>query len=181
MGRKPNQLILEFFERGQKLEDASNRYSHTCKACGEKFPKGRIDSLTAHLVKKCPAISVRDRQQALLKLNDLPELPDGSRTRSGAQADNRNLELPVGNRNWTALETLAEVSRQIDLSEKHDDHGPNGSTGSQGRAEEQPQMDNFELQEQWTPDNPPLSYEDRVQRDKKSRLTNSPFSKHFAD
>lgn len=28
-------------------------------------------------------------------------------------------------------------------------------------------MDRFELQEQWTPDNPPLSYEARVQRDKK--------------
>jgi hypothetical protein len=38
MGRKPNQLILEFFERGPKLEDASNRYQHTCKSCGEKVP-----------------------------------------------------------------------------------------------------------------------------------------------
>lgn len=36
MGRKPNQLILEFFERGPKLDDASNRYQHTCKSCGEK-------------------------------------------------------------------------------------------------------------------------------------------------
>jgi hypothetical protein len=36
MGRRPNQLILEFFERGPKLEDASNRYQHTCKSCGEK-------------------------------------------------------------------------------------------------------------------------------------------------
>lgn len=123
-------------------------------------------------MRKCPAISVRDRQQALLKLNDLPELPDGGRNRSGAQADGRNVELPVGNRNWTALETLAEVSRQIDLSEKHDDHGPNGAASSQGgKVEEQALVDNFELQEQWTPDNPPLSYEDRVQRDKKSRLS----------
>lgn len=39
MGRKPNQLILEFFERGQKLQDASNRYEHTCKSCGEKVAK----------------------------------------------------------------------------------------------------------------------------------------------
>lgn len=36
MGRRPNQLILEYFERGPKLEDASNRYQHTCKSCGEK-------------------------------------------------------------------------------------------------------------------------------------------------
>lgn len=34
--RRPNQLILEYFERGPKLEDASNRYQHTCKSCGEK-------------------------------------------------------------------------------------------------------------------------------------------------
>lgn len=169
MGRKPNQLILEFFERGQKLEDASNRYQHTCKACGEKFPKGRIDSLTTHLVKKCPAISLRDRQKALLQLNDLPDLPDGSRTRSAAdlQLHGSTLELPVGNRNWTALETLAEVSRQIDLSEKQDDRTQNRSAGARSRTEEPPRIDRFELQEQWTPDNPPLSYEARVQRDKK--------------
>ena len=36
MGRRPNQLILEYFERGPNLEDASNRYQHTCKSCGEK-------------------------------------------------------------------------------------------------------------------------------------------------
>lgn len=52
MGRRPNQLILEYFERGPKLEDASNRYQHTCKSCGERFAKGRIDSLTSHLVRE---------------------------------------------------------------------------------------------------------------------------------
>jgi hypothetical protein len=25
------------------LNDSSNCYEHTCKACGEKFPEGRID------------------------------------------------------------------------------------------------------------------------------------------
>lgn len=161
MGRKPNQLILEFFERGQKLEDSSNRYQHTCKACGEKFPKGRIDSLTTHLVKKCPAISLRDRQKALLQLNDLPDINDARN-----QGNSASVELPVGNRNWTALETLAEVSRQIDLSEKQDDRTQHNNS-SAPRAEETPRIDRFELQEQWTPDNPPLSYEARVQRDKK--------------
>jgi hypothetical protein len=172
MGRKPNQLILEFFDRGQKLEDASNRYQHTCKSCGEKFPKGRIDSLTAHLVKKCPAISLRDRQKALLQLNDLPDLPE-NRARNGEAASGQPapLELPMGNRNWTALETLAEVSRQIDLSEKGDDRGTqNRSAGARSRTEEGPRVERFELQEQWTPDNPPLSYEARVQRDKKRKF-----------
>jgi hypothetical protein len=163
MGRKPNQLILEFFERGAKLEDSSNRYQHTCKACGEKFPKGRIDSLQNHLVKKCPAISLRDRQKALLQLNDLPDITDPNN-----QANPSSVELPIGNRNWTALETLAEVSRQIDLSEKKDDRVQNNqSAGPQ--SEDTPRIERFELQEQWTPDNPPLSYEARVQRDKKCK------------
>ncbi|KAH8804968.1 hypothetical protein F5884DRAFT_435760 [Xylogone sp. PMI_703] len=170
MGRKPNALILEFFQRGAKLEDASNRYQHTCKACGEKFPKGRIDSLTTHLVKKCPAISLRDRQKALLELNNLPaDLADSARHRNGEiQMNGPTVELPLGNRNWTALETLAEVSRQIDLSEKHDDRSVNNKSGGpQTRGSEPPRSDRLELQEQYTLDNPPVSYEQRVQRDKK--------------
>ncbi len=126
MGRKPNQLILEFFERGQKLEDNSNRYQHTCKACREKFPKGRIDSLTNHLVKKCPAIALRDRQRVLLQLHDLPDFaesePGSGRDSNGNGNDmvkrGKTLELPYANRNWTALETLAEVSRHVDLANR---------------------------------------------------------------
>lgn len=119
MGRKPNQLILEFFERGQKLEDASNRYQHTCKACGENFPKGRIDSLTTHLVKKCRAIPLRDRQRALLQLHELPDVTDGDSNGkecgSGVVEKGGKVELPfAGNRSLTGLEALAEASRQIE-------------------------------------------------------------------
>lgn len=119
MGRKPNQLILEFFERGQKLEDASNRYQHTCKACGEIFPKGRIDSLTTHLVKKCHAIPLRDRQRALLQLHELPDVADGildgNEGGSGVVEKGGRVELPfAGNRSLTGLEVLAEASRQIE-------------------------------------------------------------------
>lgn len=35
MGRRPNALMVEFFERGKKLEDNSNRYQHTCQRCGQ--------------------------------------------------------------------------------------------------------------------------------------------------
>ena len=119
MGRKPNQLILEFFERGQKLEDASNRYQHTCKACGENFPKGRIDSLTTHLVKKCHAIPLRDRQRALLQLHELPDVTDGDlhsrEGGSGVLEKGGSVDLPfTGNRSLTGLEALAEASRQIE-------------------------------------------------------------------
>lgn len=129
MGRKPNQLILEFFERGPKLEDASNRYQHTCKACGEKFPKGRIDSLTTHLVKKCQAIPVRDRQRALLQLHELPTTIDPSSTTAtkangnGVPSKEKDKDLPFAGRSpWGSgagligLDALAEASRQVDAS-----------------------------------------------------------------
>ncbi|BCR86836.1 uncharacterized protein ACHE_30823S [Aspergillus chevalieri] len=133
MGRKPNQLILEFFIRGQKLEDASNRYQHTCKACGEKFPKGRIDSLTNHLVKKCQAIPLRDRQRVLLRLHELPDLADGdpnkdpnlARAAKGKGVD----DLPFTTRqNFDGLNVLAEASRQVGAS----DHGKRGQGGNNG-------------------------------------------------
>ncbi|KAH0536151.1 hypothetical protein FGG08_006955 [Glutinoglossum americanum] len=185
MGRKPNQLILEFFERGQKLEDASNRYQHTCKACGEKFPKGRIDSLTTHLVKKCPAIALRDRQRALLQLHELPTdveglepapLRDESR-KSDAEALSKasfsqrgaTVELPFSTRNLTPLETLAEVSRQFDLSDQV-------APVPQDNDQEIRPPAGFLLEEQWTQANPPLGYEERPHQDKRNTEENTPAS-----
>ncbi|KAJ4354452.1 uncharacterized protein N0V89_006189 [Didymosphaeria variabile] len=121
MGRRPNQLILEFFERGPKLEDASNRYQHTCKSCGEKFPKGRIDSLTNHLVKKCPALPLRDRQRALLQIHELPDLPALTQPTTSPMHAGQAMNLPFApsKQGLSALETLAEVSRQhLNLSGK---------------------------------------------------------------
>jgi hypothetical protein len=123
MGRKPNQLILEFFIRGQKLEDASNRYQHTCKACGEKFPKGRIDSLTNHLVKKCQAIPIRDRQRVLLRLHELPDLADGDAgpksLTNGGMNKGKTVDLPYATRHsFDGLNVLAEASRQVGASDQ---------------------------------------------------------------
>jgi hypothetical protein len=122
MGRKPNQLILEFFIRGPKLEDASNRYQHTCKACGEKFPKGRIDSLTNHLVKKCQAIPLRDRQRVLLRLHELPDLPDGDPNKAAVLAGvqkGKTVDLPYSTRpSFDGLNVLAEASRQVGASDQ---------------------------------------------------------------
>lgn len=167
MGRKPNALILTHFERGEKLSDASNRYAHTCRHCGERFPKGRIDTLTTHLVKRCPAISLRDKQKALLELNNLSDVSDPSRNRNGdVQMNGPTVELPIGNRNWTALETLAEVSRQIGVGENGEPQPADGS-GADNRNPEQQRTNPLELREQYTLDNPPVSYEQRIQRDKK--------------
>lgn len=78
-----------------------------------QFPKGRIDSLTNHLVKKCPALPVRDRQRAILQFHELPDLPDVTQQPGG-----QSMSLPFApKQGMSALETLAEVSRQrLDLS-----------------------------------------------------------------
>ena len=119
MGRKPNQLILEFFVRGPKLEDSSNRYQHTCKACGEKFPKGRIDSLTNHLVKKCQAIPLRDRQRVLLRLHELPDLTEGDANKdpNAPGGKGKSGDGSFNRPNFDGLNVLAEASRQVGASD----------------------------------------------------------------
>jgi len=86
-----------------------------------QFPKGRIDSLTNHLVKKCPALPLRDRQRALLQVHDLHDLPDLAHPASAPMQSAQTMSLPFtpSKQGLSALETLAEVSRQhLDLSGK---------------------------------------------------------------
>lgn len=163
MGRKPNPLILEYFVRGPKLNDNSNRYPHTCKQCGENFPKGRIDSLTAHITKKCPAISDSDRMRACLELHGITAARAAAAERhhhTDAQVAGQSaaqLALPQG---WSALETLAEASRQVDLNENS--RGQKLQDGSNPGSVARPNTaDRFELQEQFTLENPPTSYDGR--------------------
>ena len=137
MGRKPNPLILSRFHRGAKLEDASNRYQYTCKACGEYFPKGRMDGLVAHLIgtsRRCPGMTNDDfvevsrilGEQSLVKSRQ-DEERDQTWTKSDGIADSSKangarlpapgdvVKLPVGSgRRLTGLEALAEASRQVE-------------------------------------------------------------------
>lgn len=55
MGRKPNALITEFFVRGRKLQDSSNRYHMTCRACHQEVntryqARGSLTLLTMYCV-----------------------------------------------------------------------------------------------------------------------------------
>ncbi|KAH8693169.1 hypothetical protein BGW36DRAFT_301985 [Talaromyces proteolyticus] len=122
MGRKPHPLVLEFFTRGPKLEDASNRYQYNCKACGEKFPKGRIDSLINHLVKKCQAISMPVRQSVVMRVHDLPALDDSDPNKAAVLArlqKGAKSELPYSTRPaFDGLNVLAEASRQVGASDQ---------------------------------------------------------------
>ena len=54
MGRKPNALILEFFERGAKLADQSNRYEHSCKRCGQVVSEQPVLYHVPLLIKAVP-------------------------------------------------------------------------------------------------------------------------------
>ncbi|TPX20463.1 hypothetical protein DIZ76_016352 [Coccidioides immitis] len=123
MGRKPNAIVSEFFHRGNKLPDSSNRYEHTCKLCGENFPKGRPDSLLGHLTKSCQAISILDKQRVIHLLHGLSSNTTGAGKAHGNSRSDRarantspyssrlaNFSNPGG---LDGLNVLAEASRRV--------------------------------------------------------------------
>ncbi|KAL8766346.1 MAG: hypothetical protein Q9209_006873 [Squamulea sp. 1 TL-2023] len=138
MGRKPNQLVLEYFDRGAKLKDNSNRYVHTCKACGKNFPKGRIESLIGHVEKACTNIRREDRIRILSLTRSSPQ-PVQHQDSNGAHASNHLRSRILGeyqsvppvssSRSLTGLEALAEASRQLEHPRKAGDnqHSPGPS------------------------------------------------------
>jgi len=116
MGRKANPLIAKYFIRGAKLEDASNRYHQTCRACGEKFPRGRNDSLINHLTKKCTSLSLEERRSIVLQVHNIETTADlrplaatSTRIEKG-----KHINLPFSpSRQFDGLNALAEASRQV--------------------------------------------------------------------
>ncbi|KAM0723024.1 hypothetical protein Q7P37_001222 [Cladosporium fusiforme] len=84
MGRRPNAVVGEFFHRGQKLDDSSNRYQHTCKKCGEHFSKGRIDGMLGHLLKRCPNMTQEDRNLAFLHMQNNSSGPAKAKKQNAA-------------------------------------------------------------------------------------------------
>ncbi|KAH7328009.1 hypothetical protein B0I35DRAFT_506556 [Stachybotrys elegans] len=179
MGRKPNPLILEYFVRGPKLNDSSNRYPHTCKQCGENFPKGRIDSLTTHITKKCPAVSDSDRMRACLELHGITHAKAAAdrQHQNNAQINSQAAVLSALPQGWSALETLAEASRQVDLNENNrgqKSQEPANTTTNVNPASTTPNgehvTDRFELHEQFTLENPPVSLENKAPNPKRGSV-----------
>ncbi|KAI4235839.1 MAG: hypothetical protein LQ349_002904 [Xanthoria aureola] len=126
MGRKPNQLVLEYFDRGAKLEDNSNRYVHTCKACGRVFPKGRVEGLIAHVAKNCAGIRREDRMRILSQATPAPQPASQHRnnsdpldcSRSHVSEEHQSIPAVSSGRSLTGLEALAEASRQLEHPRK---------------------------------------------------------------
>ena len=133
MGRKPNSLILHYFNRGAKLQDSSNRYQHTCKACGETFPKGRIDSLQNHLTKKCPALSMQERTNVILQIHNVLGASTGSKAEKKIK-EHRPSNLPAPaqtpQQTFDGLNVLAEASRQVGQVERRGSQTYPAATGA---------------------------------------------------
>ncbi|KAI1616623.1 hypothetical protein EDD37DRAFT_617898 [Exophiala viscosa] len=149
MGRKPHPLITEFYIRGAKVCDTSNRYDHTCRKCGEHVPKGRIENLQAHLTKHCTALNKFERVKILLRFHDLarpnvrPNIdpnyvePDDL-TAGTAPTPARAPAAATEEQDFDALNVLAEASRQVGHNAqapfdfaalhtvRHDDFDPTG-------------------------------------------------------
>ncbi|KAL2189777.1 hypothetical protein L209DRAFT_749664 [Thermothelomyces heterothallicus CBS 203.75] len=86
-----------------------------------------------------------------------------------AQTNGSAVDLPMMQRDWTALGVLAEVSRQIDLNEKNDDRGqPNGTAPSGPSPPAGQSTERFELQDQFIIENPPLHQESSTSQPPKS-------------
>ncbi|KAL8986649.1 MAG: hypothetical protein Q9177_004071, partial [Variospora cf. flavescens] len=126
MGRRPNQRVLEYFDRGARLENNSNRYEHTCKACGDHFPKGRIETLISHIERKCPCITRHDvvSEPSPAAISTSPTLhvhpyhDDALENSNSPTPKGKQLVLPVSSRR-SGLEALVEAaSRQLEHPRK---------------------------------------------------------------
>ncbi|KIV79444.1 hypothetical protein PV11_07006 [Exophiala sideris] len=124
MGRRPHPLITEFYIRGAKVCDTSNRYDHTCRKCGEHVPKGRIENLQAHLTKHCTALNKFERVKILLRFHDLarpnvnpnidPNWVESEDLTAGtAPTPVHAPSAAAEEQDFDALNVLAEASRQV--------------------------------------------------------------------
>ena len=122
MGRRPNPIILEHFERGAKLSDSSNRYHHTCRNCGQEFDRGRHEQLTAHMTDECPSLTDEERARILLKLHGLEHAAQSTSSNQNGNSigPGRNIDLPFSPsrpQNFDGLNVLAEASRRVGIQQ----------------------------------------------------------------
>ena len=141
MGRKPDVLIATYFERGAKLQDASNRYSFTCRGCNTLFPKGRTSHLIDHLIgnaSRCPALTPEDIADivAIRASKSAEKMQQASAKRSAAYSFLEQESLSTvrhkrqaihehgANSNLSGLEALAEASRRVEWPTKQQGNKP---------------------------------------------------------
>lgn len=140
--------MAEFFDRGAKIGDSSNRYEHTCKRCGEQFPRGRSETMVIHLTKKCPSLSRTERTKIVLRLHDLAhpdvhpnvdetfdqEAEAGIGHSSQLTSDRPLAAGPNGQQNFDGLNVLAEASRQVGTHPTNNHKTANAASPRRGKA-----------------------------------------------
>ena len=115
MGRKSNPITSKHFSRGDKIQDASNRYQYTCRHCGEHFPKGRLETLYGHVTQRCTALSTTEKRNVVLHIREI----DLAAAAAAAAKNQSTPKLSRGtgqpgpsphNQDCARLNALAEVS-----------------------------------------------------------------------
>ncbi|OQU96826.1 hypothetical protein CLAIMM_02853 [Cladophialophora immunda] len=164
MGRRPNPLMAEFFERGAKIGDSSNRYEQTCRRCGEHFPRGRSEAMVTHLTKKCPAVSNAERTKIILRLHDLslpdvhpyidptfnPERAENDERAAEQDESDNSARLPYGQsrQNFDGLNVLAEASRRVGGNARGNPGSTSGDLDGHHNQISQPQDEDAALDPQ---------------------------------
>ena len=156
--------MAEFFQRGAKIGDQSNRYEQTCKRCGEHFSRGRTEALVPHLTKRCPSITKIERAKIVFRLHDLavPDLHpyiDPTFNPETGQAGGANLQQdsnqPTANttffenreQHFDGLNVLAEASRRVGRNARgitgytHSDHAGSEAAEPQDDVPLDPQLE----------------------------------------
>lgn len=127
--------------------------------------------MTTHITKKCPAISESDRMRACLELHGITHARAAVERPPTTQAQTPTAEQPADTSNlpqgWSALETLAEASRQVDLNENNRSQSVQGGADPADLINSQHLGDRFELQEQFSLEQSPVNYENRAQQNSK--------------
>ena len=124
MGRHSTPFFHEFFHRGAKLGNATNRYEYTCRRCGRVL-KNRAESLVAHLVgaRSCPHVSADEAARVAVFINERNRRKERKRVqRAGVRPSGADVEAPArrGGADATAAEplnglaALAEAGRQLE-------------------------------------------------------------------
>lgn len=88
-------------------------------------------------------------------------------TGPGAMDWTRGEDANNTNSDFSGLHALVEAT-QFDILQKHDERGVNNKSAGHGSSASEPAR--LEILEMYTSDNPPVSYDQRGQRDRKGEF-----------
>ena len=137
MGRRSTPFFHDFFHRGAKLGNASNRYEYTCRRCGRVL-KNRAESLVAHLVgaRGCPHVAPDEAARVAVFINERNRRKERKRAQRGSVRPSAaaEAETAVPRRGdaeaaepLNGLAALAEAGRQLEGPGRNEGADVNGA------------------------------------------------------